>query len=156
MMWGDEGKAGRASNCVAPDRLPGAAKEGAMKYICLGYFNKDKMDARPKAEIDALMSQCQPYMDDLYKTGQVISDAGLKQESATVRTLNGKQKVTDGPFVETKEQIGGVFIIEAEDMNEAIRVASKHPGARMPQGDQFDWAVEIHPLSIFNEPPRNR
>lgn len=122
-----------------------------MKYICLGYFEPAKMDARPKAEIDAIMSQCQPYMDDLYKTGQVIADMGLKNEAMTVRTVNGKQTVTDGPFVETKEAVGGVFIIEAADMNEAVRVASKHPGARM--GEEFRWAVQIHPLSIFTERP---
>ena len=59
--------------------------------------------------------------------------------------------MTDGPFMETKEQIGGIFVIEAEDMNEAIRVASRHPGART--GEQFRWAIEIHPLDVFNEHP---
>jgi hypothetical protein len=121
-----------------------------MKYICLGYGDKATMDAKGKTEMDAIMSQCQPFMDDLYKTGQVLIDTGLNWDSAVVRTVNGKQTVTDGPFVETKEQIGGVFIIEAKDMNEAIRVASKHPAARM--GEQLGWGLEIRPIAVFNEP----
>ena len=119
-----------------------------MKYICLGYYNKE-MDSRPKAEIDAIMSQCPPYMEDLYNTGNLIVDAGLKTETMSVRTLHGKLTVTDGPFVETKEQLGSAFIIEAQDLNDAIRIASKHPAAHL--GEQFGFGIEIRPIHYFEK-----
>ena len=63
----------------------------------------------------------------------------------TIRTRDGKQIVTDGPFVESKEKVGGLFILEARDLNEAIRVASMHPAARL--GEEGGWAVEVRPIS---------
>ncbi len=91
-----------------------------MKYLCLGYFDSEKMNARPKAEIDAVMRECQPHMEELYKSGQLIIDAGLTLETKCLRRVNGKVRITDGPFIETKEIIGSAFLIEARDMEEAI------------------------------------
>jgi hypothetical protein len=122
-----------------------------MKYLCLGYCDRKKMDARPKAEIDALMRECQPHVEDLYKSGHLIIDAGLTWETTSVRPVNGKVTVTDGPFVETKEQLGSVFLIEARDLNEAILVASKHPAAQMVEGEQFGWGIEIRPVAVFEK-----
>lgn len=79
-----------------------------MKYLCLGYFDQKQMDVRPKAEIDALMHACRPYVEELYNSGHLIIDAGLGLETTSVRTVKGKMTSTDGPFVETKEQIGGI------------------------------------------------
>ena len=120
-----------------------------MKYLCLGYRDPAKMDARPKAEIDQVMSRCQPYMDELYKGGHVIVDAGLALETTVVRTVNGKLSVTDGPFIETKEQLGGVLLIEARDLNQAIVVASRDPAAQM--GEEFGWGLEIRPVTGFHQ-----
>ena len=100
-----------------------------------------------KGEIDALMSKCQPFVQDLYNSGHLIMDAGLSVETTSIRTVKGKMMTTDGPFAETKEQIGSAFLIEAQDLNEAIRVASKHPAARM--GEQFGWRVELRPVTVF-------
>ena len=69
----------------------------------------------------------------------------LEWATTTIRTRNGKQVVSVGPFVETKETVGGLFIIEARDLNEAIRIASMHPGARV--GEDRGWAVEIRPIA---------
>ena len=69
----------------------------------------------------------------------------IEHQDESARTRDGKQVVTDGPFVETKEKVGGLFIIEARDLNEAIRIASMHPGARL--GEDRGWAVEIRPIA---------
>ncbi len=119
-----------------------------MKYLCLGYYRKE-MDARPKDEIDALMSECEPYVEDLYKSGHLIIDAGLGLETTSVRTVNGKLTVADGPFVESGERLGSVTLIEARDLNEAILVASKHPAANL--GEKFGWGIEIRPVAVFEE-----
>lgn len=118
-----------------------------MKFICLGYFNKAAMEAVPKAEVEALMREC--IMDDLYRSGRIVVDAGLQQPATTVRTVQGKLQVTDGPFTETKEQLGGVSIIEAENLQEAIQLISLHPAARM--GEQFGWRQEIRALHTFKQ-----
>jgi hypothetical protein len=68
----------------------------------------------------------------------------------TVRPRNGRVSITDGPFAETKEQVGGFFIVEAKDLNEAIRVASMHPAAHL--GEQVGWGVEVRPIEGFEQP----
>ena len=122
-----------------------------MKYLCLGYLEPEKMNARPKAEIDAVMSECQPHLEELYKSGQLIIDAGLSFETKSLRRVNGKVTVIDGPFIETKEMLGSAFLIEARDMEEAIRVASLHPTTQVGAGEQFGWRIEIRPIHYFEE-----
>lgn len=121
-----------------------------MKFLCLGYLDSAKMDARPKEETAAVMRQCQPHLEELYKSGQVMIDAGLASETISLRRANGKIKVMDGPFIETKEMIGSVFLIEAQDMEEAIRIASLHPTVQVGAGEQFGWGIEIRPIHYFN------
>jgi hypothetical protein len=120
-----------------------------MKYLCLAYYNEKAFHALPKAEVDAIVSQCPPYDKALRNSGHLIVQASLESPRAaiTVRPRNGKPSVTDGPFVETKEQVGGFFIIEARDLNEAIRVASKHPAANL--GEQMGWAIEVRPIEMY-------
>jgi hypothetical protein len=120
-----------------------------MKYLCLAYYNEKQFDALPKAEFEAIVSQCPAYDDELRKSGHLLIQASLGSPRATitVRPRNGKPSVTDGPFVETKEQVGGFFIIEARDLNEAIRVASKHPAAHL--GGQVGWGVEVRPIEMY-------
>ncbi len=118
-----------------------------MKYLCLAYGDRAKMEALSKSQMDAIGRECQPHMEELHKTGAVILDEGLKWETTTIRPRNGKVSVTDGPFTETKEQVGGVFIVEARDLNEAILVASKHPAAHV--GEQLGWGIEVRPIAVF-------
>lgn len=120
-----------------------------MKYLCLGYFDPRRMDARPKAEIDAVMRECRPHMEELHRSGQVILDAGLNVEAKRIRRVNGRVTITDGPFAETREMIGSVFLIEARDMEDAIRVASLHPTAQVSAGEQYRWSIEIRPIHYF-------
>jgi hypothetical protein len=120
-----------------------------MKYLCLAYYNEKAFDALPRAEVDALVSQCPAYDETLRNSGHLVIQASLGSTRATttVRPRNGKPLVTDGPFIETKEQVGGFFIIEARDLNEAIRVASKHPAANI--GEQVGWAIEVRPIEAY-------
>ena len=116
-----------------------------MKYLCLAYGDQKKMEALSKAEFEALVAKCVPMDEEMRRTGQVVMTESLEWSTTTIRTRNGKQVVTDGPFVETKETVGGLFIIEARDLNEAIHIASMHPGARL--GEDRGWAVEIRPIA---------
>ncbi|PWK09605.1 YciI family protein [Tumebacillus permanentifrigoris] len=122
-----------------------------MKFLCMGYFDPKKMNARPKEEIDAVMRECQPHLEEFYKSGQVLIDAGLDLETKSIRRVNGKVAVIDGPFVETKEMIGSAFLIEAQDMEEAIRVASLHPTTQVGAGEQLGWGIEIRPIHYFEQ-----
>jgi hypothetical protein len=112
-----------------------------MKYACLLYGDGNLVDPLPEAEMQALSDDSRAYHEALRKAGLLVAIAGLEPvtTATTVRTRNGKVLVSDGPFAETKEQLGGLLIIEARDLNDAIRIASNHPGAR------YD-AVEIRPV----------
>jgi hypothetical protein len=120
-----------------------------MKYLCLAYYDEEKFEAMPKAEFDAIASQCPAYDEALRNSGHLVVQASLQDPSATttVRPRNGKPSVTDGPFTETKELVGGFFIIDAVDLNEAIRVASKHPAAHL--GEQVGWGIEVRPIDFY-------
>ncbi|MGH8727702.1 MAG: YciI family protein [Burkholderiales bacterium] len=123
-----------------------------MKYLCLAYYDEKKFDALSKTELDAIVSQCPPHDEALRKSGHLVAQASLgpTRASTTLRPKNGKVSMTDGPYAETKEQIGGFFIIEARDLNEAIRVASKPPAARL--GEQVGWGIEVRPIESFEQP----
>ncbi len=116
-----------------------------MKYLCLAYGDKEKMQSLSRGELDALMRECIPHMEELHKSGHLVMDEGLSWESSCIRPRAGKISVTDGPFVETKEQVGGAFIIEARDLNEAIQVASRHPAAHI--GEHLGWGIEVRPIA---------
>ena len=120
-----------------------------MKYLCLAYYDVQKFDALSKVELDAIVSQCPPHDEALRASGQLIAQASLAppRSTTTLRPRNGKPSVTDGPFAETKEQVGGFFIIEARDLNEAIRVASKHPAANI--GEPVGWGIEVRPIEEY-------
>lgn len=104
-----------------------------MKYICLGYMEEKTWDAMSKSEQEAFVNECLAYDEVLRKNGHIIGGEALQsvRTATTVRFRNGKVSVTDGPFAETKEQLGGIMILEAEDLNHAIQLMSKHPGIRL-------------------------
>jgi hypothetical protein len=106
-------------------------KEPTMKFACLGCNVEQDWMARPKAELEAMSDKCFAYMGKLVNDGHVIYDGVTLQPTCTAKTLrwqNGKAVVIDGPFAETKEQLGGVCVLEARDMDHAIELMSKHPG----------------------------
>ncbi|MBB5178757.1 hypothetical protein HNQ44_000179 [Planomicrobium koreense] len=120
-----------------------------MKYQCMGFFNKEKMDALPKEEIDAIMMECQPHLDELFKSGQVLMDLGVAQEMKSLQRIDGKVQVISSPITEPTKVLGSVFVIEAQDMDEAIRVASQHPTVQVSSGEQLGWELEIRPVHTF-------
>ncbi len=119
-----------------------------MRYLCLGYANRGKMDAVPAPEMKAILRECVPCVRELNQFNGMLLNEDLSWDVTTLRAVGGRVTVTDGPFAETKEQIGSFFVIEARDLNEAIRVASLHPSARM--GEDLGWRIEIRAVSTPN------
>jgi hypothetical protein len=117
-----------------------------MKFICLGYIDSNAFAARSETERDAMMDSCFAYDEQLRAHGHFKGGEGLQPADATktLRPTHSGIVVTDGPFIETKEQIGGIMILEARDMNHAVELISKHPGARFGP-----W--EIRPAADLNE-----
>jgi hypothetical protein len=116
-----------------------------MRFLCLAYGDQRKMEALSKDEFTALVAECRVHDEELRKSGHLALVESLEWATVTVRARNGKVVASDGPYVETKEKIGGLFIIEAQDLAEATRVASMHPGARL--GEHLGWAVEVRPIA---------
>lgn len=104
-----------------------------MKYICLGYIEPGKFENMPEDERNIAIDECFSYDDELRKNGHFAGGEGLQgpETAATLRWKDGKVAITDGPYAETKEQIGGILILEARDLNHAIQIMSKHPGVKM-------------------------
>jgi hypothetical protein len=103
-----------------------------MKYVCLGYMDPTKWKGMSEAEINAFVDECLTYDDVLRRNGHFAGGDGLQgpESAVTLRFQGGKVAVTDGPYAETKEQLGGILILEAKDLNHAIQLMSKHPGVR--------------------------
>lgn len=113
-----------------------------MKYLLFCCDSEAEFDAMDDAERDALMTETFEYADGLRESGQLLEGLPLESvgSAVTVRVRNGRPSTTDGPFAETKEQIGGFLLIEAKDFNEAIRIASSWPPARL-------GSVEVRPVA---------
>jgi hypothetical protein len=103
-----------------------------MKYVCLGYFDEKQWEALAETEQNALMNECFAYDDVLRKNGHFAAGEALQspRNATTLRWTNGKVSITDGPYAETKEQLGGILVLEARDLNHAIHLISKHPGVK--------------------------
>src|SRR5262249_14792252 len=110
---------------------------GIMKYLCMVFFDEKKLDALSKSESQSLDDESLAYDETLRKSGHFVTAQALEPVHAatTVRIRSGKVSLTDGPFAETNEQIGGFILIEARDLNEAIRLASKIPAIRLGGGE---------------------
>jgi hypothetical protein len=118
-----------------------------MKYLCLVAIDEKKLEALSQSESDALDAESLAYDDTLRKSGHLIAAQALQpvRNATTLRVQHGKVLVTDGPFIETHEQIGGFLLVEAKDLNEAIQLASKAPVARM-------GAIEVRPVKELRKP----
>ncbi len=112
-----------------------------MKYLCTAYEEESKLNALSQSEWSELRAETLAYLEELKKSGDLIVAEPLQsvRTAATVRVRNGKLSITDGPFAETKETLGGFFLINARDLNEAIQVASKWPSARL-------GSIEVRPI----------
>ncbi|MEP7307853.1 MAG: YciI family protein [Acidobacteriota bacterium] len=101
-----------------------------MKYICFGYLDVQNWEKKSQSEQEAMIDACFSYDDELKKNGHWVSGEGL-QGATTLSYQGGKVSVTDGPYAETKEVLGGLLIVEARDLNHAIQLISKHPGVKV-------------------------
>jgi len=112
-----------------------------MKYLCLVFFDEKKHEALSEQELQELTDEALEYDEVLRRGGHFITANALQpvHAASTVRVRNGKVLVTDGPFAETNEQIGGFIVIEANDLNEAIQLASGIPPIRL-------GGIEVRPI----------
>ena len=118
-----------------------------MKYICLGYYNPEKHVEMTEAERHAMFDECLEYDDHLRANGHWAGGEGLQgpETALSVYWQNGKVATTDGPYAETKEQIGGILMLEARDMNHAIQLMARHPALK------YGSTFEIRPVADMSE-----
>ncbi|PYO62682.1 MAG: hypothetical protein DMD70_05385 [Gemmatimonadetes bacterium] len=121
-------------------------REGPMKYLCLIYDEEKKLGAMSQSESDAFMGEYHTFTEGIRKSGHYVAGEALQpiHTATTVRIRNGKLSTTDGPFAETKEQLGGFYLINARDLNDALQVAAKIPSARL-------GSVEVRPIMVFSQ-----
>jgi len=119
----------------------GDACGGKMKFLCLAYEEQTVLDGLTQAEWHALREETLEYVDGLRLRGHLIDARPLQSAAtaSTVRVRSGRSSITDGPFAETKEQLGGYFLIEAADADEALRIAAAWPSARF-------GTIEVRPI----------
>jgi len=124
---------------------------GGMKYLCLVYQEEAKVDALPGSEYDAIVRDELDYSEALQESGHYIASGPLQpvETATTIRVRNDKVVISDGPFAETKEQLGSYYLIEARDLNDAIRVVSRMPSAQL-------GCIEVRPVKEVDieQPPR--
>ena len=120
-----------------------------MKYLCLIYDDESQMATMSKEEGNAFMGEYFAFTEEIRQGGQYVAGEALHPVSTatTLRIRKGQMSTTDGPFAETKEQLGGFYLIEARDLNEAIQVAAKIPSART-------GSVEVRPVVDFSQVPQ--
>ena len=104
-----------------------------MKYVCLGFIDETKYAQVTQKEGQKMMEECFAYDDELRRGGHFLGGEALDtaRNAVTLRTKNGEVEVTDGPYAETKEMLGGILLLEARDLNHAIALMSKHPGVKI-------------------------
>ncbi|MEZ4404466.1 MAG: YciI family protein [Kofleriaceae bacterium] len=118
-----------------------------MQYLCLIYDDETKMDAMPDAEKGAFFAEYMKFSADVKASGHMVAGDALQPvaTATTVRIRDGKLTTTDGPFAETREQLGGYYLIEAKDLDEAIQIAARIPSARY-------GSIEVRPVMVFDGP----
>jgi hypothetical protein len=122
-----------------------------MKYLCLVYYDEKDLDAMPADEFAAFSEEHVVLDEDLRRTGHSIVAEALQpvHTATTLRVRNGKLSTTDGPFAETKEQLGGFYLLEARDLNDAIQAAARIPAARV-------GSIEVRPVwDLRRDEPRS-
>src|SRR3954468_24306551 len=117
-----------------------------MRYLCLIYDDEKKMGTMSKKEGEAFMGEYFSFTDGIKKSGHYLAGEALQpvETATTVRVRNGKTTTTDGPFAETKEQLGGYYLINARDLNDAIQVASRIPSSKI-------GSIEVRPIVEFDK-----
>ena len=117
-----------------------------MKYLCLIYSDESQWPKLPKSDTEMMLKEYGAFGEAIKKSGNYVTGDRLHptSDATTIRTRNGKTSTTDGPFAETKEQLGGYYVISAKDLNEAIQIAAKIPPARV-------GCIEVRPIRPIRE-----
>ena len=118
-----------------------------MRYLCLVYHEEANVNALSQCEYNAHLQGVLDYREELKRSGHYVDSSPLQSvdTATTLRLRNGRVAITDGPFAETKEQLGGFYLIEARDLNDAIRIASKMPPLQL-------GCIEVRPVQEFSSP----
>ena len=130
-----------------------------MKYICLGYLEDGKFENMSEGERNTMLDECFSYNDELRKNGHLVAEEPLQpaNTAVTVSWKNGKRAVTDGPYAETKEQLGGIQVLEARDVNHEIQLISQSPGVKMKCGTiEIRSAADIKDMMRESEQRRRK
>jgi hypothetical protein len=119
-----------------------------MKFLALAYYHEKAFEKTSKEDMQAMVAKCAPLDQALNDTGkmEMVASLAATQSTVSIRPRNGKPVVTDGPYVETKEQLGSFFLLEAADLQEAIKLASMHPAANL--GENMGWGIELRPIEF--------
>jgi len=127
-----------------------------MKYICLGYYDPAKAEKMSESARNAMFDECFSYDDELRRNGHFAGGEALgpANTAMTVYWKNGKVAVTDGPYAETKEQLGGILVMEARDLNHAIQLMSQHPAVK--HGSSFEIRPSADMTEMIKESERRR
>ena len=134
-----------------------------MKYVCLGFYDESKFAAMPQEQVQRMFDESFAYDDELRRGGHWLGGEALDsgRNAVTLRMKEGKVAVTDGPFVETKETLGGILLLEARDLNHAIALMSKHPAVRMgnifeirPANEAMNRLVAERSAAFAKEAPK--
>ncbi len=144
-----------------------------MKYVCLGYIDESKFAEVPEHEWKGMMEACFAYDDELRRGGHFIGGEAFDsivvgtdgsdtaRNAVTLRMRNGAVEVTDGPYAETKETLGGILLLEARDLNHAIALMSKHPGVKVgpfeirPADEMVNRLIAERDAAVANEAKAN-
>jgi hypothetical protein len=118
-----------------------------MRYLCLIYEDQQAWQNMSEADMQKGMAEYNAFTENIKKNGYYVGGEALQPTSTakSVQVRNGKISTTDGPYVETKEQLGGYYLIKAKDLNDAVQVASRIPGAK-------HGTVEVRPIMEFDQP----
>jgi len=130
-----------------------------MKYICLGYLEPGTFEGMTEDERHAVFDECFEYNDHLRANGHLVAEVPLQppQTAVTLYWKNGKVVTTDGPYAETKEQLGGILILEARDLNHAIQLMSQHPGMKRDLGpNEIRALVDLSDIMKQSEQRRRK
>ena len=130
-----------------------------MKYVCLGLYDEAAFAQMPQADVQRMFEECFTYDDVLRRGGHFLGGEALDsaRNAVTLRMKDGEVQVTDGPYVETKESLGGILLLEARDLNHAIALMSKHPGVRMgpfeirPANEKINDLIALRSAAVAKE-----
>ena len=119
-----------------------------MKYLCLGYIEPGKFEEMTEDEQHTMLDECFEYNEHLRANGHVVAEVPVQppETAVTLYWRNGKVATTDGPYAETREQLGGLHVLEARDLNQAVQLISQQPGFKYGLGP-----IEIRPVADLSE-----